>query len=296
MTLVLMFFMYAFLGWLLEVTFYFFKHHRFVNRGVIIGPFVPIYGLSALTLHVLVYRVFDTNVEAFSILQTMIVFVLIGFVTAALELIGGSLLYRFFNARWWDYSSERFNYKGFVSLKYSLIWGGMGTLLFSFFHTPFMYPFLTGLPLSSKRIATYVLGAYFLIDSTLTLFMLFDFKTRIVVIKTRLETLLINTERYMESTKPTQINNARQALRSALYALKNNRPMDEVKTRLEVLKRYLVIGPDNKAKQEYGKIKSIVIKLSTSHLTKAFPNLKIDLKDSTKKDRNTDQKKDDVDE
>ncbi|MGM0435486.1 MAG: putative ABC transporter permease [Bacillota bacterium] len=285
MTFVLMFFTYAFLGWILEVVFYLYKHHKFVNRGFVNGPLVPIYGLSALSLHLLVIRLFDADFSSFNPLRLIIVFVLISLVTSLLELVGGALLYRFFKARWWDYSKERFNYKGFVSLKYSLIWGVMGTILFTFVHVPYIYPYLDALSPTYKRVATYFLGSYLIVDMTLTIFMLFDFKTRIILLKSRLEMLLVNTETYMDAAKTSQITNAKKTLRSALYALKNNRPMGEVRERLDALKRYFAVDSDEKAKQEYGKIRSLLVKLSTSHLTKGFPNLKINLKDNEKKDK-----------
>lgn len=285
MTLMLMFFTYAFLGWLLEVGFYLYKHHKFVNRGFVNGPLVPIYGLSALSLHVLVFRLFDADFTSFNVFYLIIVFVLISLVTSLLELIGGALLYRVFKARWWDYSNEKYNYRGFVCLKYSLMWGVMGTVLFTFVHVPYIYPYLNDLASNYKRIATYFLGSYLIVDTTLTVFMLFDFRTRIMLLKSRLEMLLVNTETYMEAAKTSQVTNARKTLRSALYALKNNRPMGEVKERLEALKRYFVIDSDDKAKQEYGKIRTLLMKLSTSHLTKGFPNLKINLKDNEDKDK-----------
>jgi len=280
MTLVLMFFTYAFLGWLLEVGFYLYKHRKFVNRGFVNGPLVPIYGLSALSLHVIVFRLFDLSTASMNGLILIVIFALISIVTSFLELIGGALLFRVFKARWWDYSNEKFNYKGFVCLKYSLMWGVMGTLLFSFVHVPYIYPNLNALALTYKRIATYFLGSYFIVDTTLTLFMLFDFRSRITLLKSRLEGLLLNTETYMESAKSTQIRYSKKALKSALYALKNNRPMAEIRDRLDVLKSYIANDSDERAKQEFRKIKSLLLKLSKSHLIKGFPNLKINLKDN----------------
>ncbi|MFP4078298.1 MAG: putative ABC transporter permease, partial [Candidatus Izemoplasmataceae bacterium] len=45
------FFTYAFVGWLIEVGFYLYKHKRYVNRGFLTGPLIPIYGFSAVLLH-----------------------------------------------------------------------------------------------------------------------------------------------------------------------------------------------------------------------------------------------------
>lgn len=45
-TYILLFYIYAFFGWIIEVVDMLFKpeYHRFVNRGFLIGPYLPIYG------------------------------------------------------------------------------------------------------------------------------------------------------------------------------------------------------------------------------------------------------------
>lgn len=45
--LMLLFFAYAFLGWCIEVTLKYFQFHRFINRGFLTGPWLPIYGSGA---------------------------------------------------------------------------------------------------------------------------------------------------------------------------------------------------------------------------------------------------------
>ena len=45
--LILLFFAYAFLGWCIEVTLKYFQFHRFINRGFLTGPWLPIYGSGA---------------------------------------------------------------------------------------------------------------------------------------------------------------------------------------------------------------------------------------------------------
>ena len=49
----LTFCVYALIGWLYEVLWYIIVRHRFVNRGVLIGPFLPIYGFGMLILLIL---------------------------------------------------------------------------------------------------------------------------------------------------------------------------------------------------------------------------------------------------
>ena len=51
---ILLFFIYAFLGWCIEVTLKFFRFHRFINRGFLAGPWLPIYGSGATLITILV--------------------------------------------------------------------------------------------------------------------------------------------------------------------------------------------------------------------------------------------------
>lgn len=44
-------------------------------------------------------------------------------ICSAIELFVGLLLEKMFHAKWWDYSNEKFNYKGYICLKISLLWG-----------------------------------------------------------------------------------------------------------------------------------------------------------------------------
>lgn len=46
----IIFCIYAFIGWVYEVSWYLIVEHIFVNRGVLFGPFLPIYGFGILIL------------------------------------------------------------------------------------------------------------------------------------------------------------------------------------------------------------------------------------------------------
>ena len=108
------FFIYAFLGWCCEVIFAAVKEGRFVNRGFLNGPACPIYGFGVITVLMILWGVKDNFVLLFfgSVL-----------LTSVLEYVTGYILEKFFHMRWWDYSSEHFNIKGYVCLKFSILWG-----------------------------------------------------------------------------------------------------------------------------------------------------------------------------
>ena len=58
-TLVLLFMMYSFMGWFMEVMVNLVNRKKFVNRGFLIGPICPIYGWGCLALILLLYLIFQ---------------------------------------------------------------------------------------------------------------------------------------------------------------------------------------------------------------------------------------------
>ncbi|NMA16210.1 MAG: hypothetical protein GX935_03035, partial [Erysipelotrichia bacterium] len=46
--LFILFFIYSVIGWLVEVFFVFLESKKIVNRGFLIGPYLPIYGFGAV--------------------------------------------------------------------------------------------------------------------------------------------------------------------------------------------------------------------------------------------------------
>lgn len=114
------FFVFAFLGWCVEVAYAAVRHHRFVNRGFLGGPVCPIYGLGVLAVYLILSPLRHTWLLLF--LASMLL-------TSVLELSVGFLLDRLFHNKWWDYSQQRCNLFGYICLRFSLIWGVLCTLV-----------------------------------------------------------------------------------------------------------------------------------------------------------------------
>ena len=108
------FFIYAFLGWIAEVVFATLKTGRFVNRGFLNGPVCPIYGVGIAVLVLLFNTIAD---------KWLLLFVCGTVFTSVLEFLTGFFLDKMFHTKWWDYSKEPFNVKGYICLRFSLIWG-----------------------------------------------------------------------------------------------------------------------------------------------------------------------------
>lgn len=111
----LYFLIFSFLGWCAEVTFCFFKHGRFVNRGLARGPVCPIYGIGICLCKVLLGAV-----ENF-ILLTLFAMA----IATVVELGVGFFTHKMLGVRLWDYTGERGNIFGYVCPRFSLIWGVM---------------------------------------------------------------------------------------------------------------------------------------------------------------------------
>lgn len=122
------FFIYAFMGWLLEVIYAMFLKHHFVNRGFLYGPICPIYGFGALILIGSLRKVKGNRILKFII--AVVAFSLFEYIVSyVLEVL--------FNQRWWDYSNDILNLQGRISLLYSLVWGVLGILF-----TEKLHPFV----------------------------------------------------------------------------------------------------------------------------------------------------------
>lgn len=121
----LYFFIYSFIGWVLETIYAFLVLGHFVKRGFLIGPICPIYGFGAVLLILLL-----KNCKGKPLSQ----FLIAGFGFTVFEYVVSYMLEVVFGLRWWDYSEDLFNLQGRVSLAYSIIWGALGILLIEGIH------------------------------------------------------------------------------------------------------------------------------------------------------------------
>lgn len=114
--LFLLFALYSFFGWILEVIFKFVQFKKFVNRGFLIGPFCPIYGFGFLILFFL--SKISNNIFAIFFLSMLFCAFLEYFVSWILEFL--------FRARWWDYSHKKFNINGRICIRNLIFFGLLG--------------------------------------------------------------------------------------------------------------------------------------------------------------------------
>lgn len=124
-----LFYFYCFLGWCVESAWVSIHQRppRFVNRGFLRGPFLPLYGSGAVMMLV-VSAPFQDN------LALTYAAGCIG--ATVLEYITGVTMEALFKVRYWDYSDEPFNFQGQVCLGTSLTWGVLTILMTRVIHKP----------------------------------------------------------------------------------------------------------------------------------------------------------------
>jgi len=170
--LILLFFAYAFLGWCIEVTLKYFQFHRFINRGFLTGPWLPIYGSGAVLITVVIKGLAPLE---FSVGTTFAVsFLLCGF----LEYMTSYVLEKRFHARWWDYSLKPMNLHGRVWIG-NLVLFGLGGVVIVDLINPLLLRLSEHMSLPLREIIAVSLSAVFVADYVMSHFVLKLVKTSV---------------------------------------------------------------------------------------------------------------------
>jgi len=265
------------------VIYSFSKNKRFVNRGFLNGPFVPIYGITVLLVHVLITSLLSSFPD-FSLIDIAALFVLITSVSTLLELLGGAVLFHLFEARWWDYSHLKFNYKGYICLRFSLVWGILGTAVFVFFHSQWVHSNLVAMDTRLLNTLVIALSAVFILDMFFTVLALFNFKSLLRELRRRSESLRKATETMENRFGDEGFQSFRQNLNGFVERVKNHERLSNLKARFERLRQYASSIRHKAANREFETFKKLVRRITGSRLYKAFPEVKIALKDENGKD------------
>lgn len=120
------FFIYAFIGWILEVSFKAMRRGVFVNSGFLNGPYCPVYGFGAVVVLYFLSLVDSSN--------KLVLLIASMFIASLIELITGFVLEKLFHMKWWDYSDKVLNIGGYICLEFSLIWAALCFILYEAIH------------------------------------------------------------------------------------------------------------------------------------------------------------------
>lgn len=150
---------YSFLGWCCEVAFAAVRRGIFVNRGFLNGPVCPIYGFGVLIVLLVLEPVKDNLALLF--FGSMVL-------TSALEFFIGFIMEQFFHDKWWDYSENPFNIKGYICLEFSLVWGAACVLVVDVIH-PMIFKLICAIPEKLSLWLMVFFTAVLIADAVITL-------------------------------------------------------------------------------------------------------------------------------
>lgn len=164
--LFLLFMCYSVIGWFIEVIHVFLSDKKLINRGFLIGPYCPIYGLGGVLTAIILTKYKD---------NVIVLFVMSMFLFAVLEYFTSYLMEKLFKARWWDYSNYRFNLNGRVCLENLILFGLLGCIAVYVTNPCFIWLFSLVSSTTLKTIAI-VLFIFFICDLFLSLKIINSFK------------------------------------------------------------------------------------------------------------------------
>lgn len=154
-TLILLFFAFAFAGWVWEVALHIVTQGMFINRGTMFGPWLPIYGAGGALVLLLLKRLFKSPVATF--LVSMVLCSVIEYFTSwYLEATKG--------VRWWDYSGYFMNLNGRICLEGAVVFG-LGCCAVVYFAGPLLGGLIDRLSSPVQLVLCAVLVALFTTDA-----------------------------------------------------------------------------------------------------------------------------------
>lgn len=141
-------------GWLWEVALHVLLDGELVNRGTMLGPWLPIYGLGGLAAVMLLGR-FAARPPVVCALGMLL--------STGIEYAAGKYLLAVYGRRWWDYSQYPLNIDGLISPLTSLLFG-LGCCAVVYTAAPMLLRTFRRMPYARLRMVCVLLIALFVLD------------------------------------------------------------------------------------------------------------------------------------
>lgn len=159
--ILLFFFAGSIVGWIWEAVFYWCTHSGcsaysilLEYRGVLHGPWAPIYGFGGLLILILGKWLKKHPVNfLFSSMA----------ICGAVEYLTSFILEKAFHARWWDYSDSFLNLNGRICAG-SLLFFGFAGMAVAYFVEPRFYGMTKRIPAGIQKLAAFLLLSLFVAD------------------------------------------------------------------------------------------------------------------------------------
>lgn len=149
----------SFAGWCIETVACSIVQKKLVlNRGFLIGPYCPIYGFAAIFFLFFLKRYYEDPI-------TLFLWSTLG--ASVIEYVTSYVMEKLFNARWWDYSTEKYNVNGRICFKNAIYFGLMG-MFFIYIVDPFLEGLLGQIPYLTLEIVASILFIIFIVDTIIS--------------------------------------------------------------------------------------------------------------------------------
>ena len=231
-TLVLLFTIYSFIGWLSESIYCSILEKRLINRGFLNGPVCPVYGFGALLVLFVLTGLRD---------HLLLLFLTAVVLTSALEYVTALALEKTFHAKYWDYSGQPFNIRGRVCLKNSLMFGGMSVLAVTVIHPTLIALIVRLLPAVQAVLATLLLCAYAL-DTALSTNAMHGLNGKLdelqAILDEKKELIRAATEEKKEALQSSFLEHLEEVTNGRLRMVYESRP--EIKFSFRPIQRRLI--------------------------------------------------------
>ena len=163
---ILIFFIYAVAGWIMESSSISIQNKKFVNRGFLIGPICPIYGYGVVLVSLLLKKYQD---------DIIVTFCMSVIICGLLEYFTSFFMEKLFNARWWDYSQRKFNINGRICLE-NLVLFGVASCFIIYVTNPFIIEKINLIPNSIQQIIISILLVIHITDNIISYKIIFNLK------------------------------------------------------------------------------------------------------------------------
>lgn len=153
-TVVLFFFFFSLIGWVWEVFFYLVNDGEFINRGTMLGPWLPIYGIGGWIIIYLMRPLRKTP---------QLMFIGATLACGSVEYFASWILEKLLKMRWWDYTGYFMNLNGRICLEGVLVFGFAGVTM-TYFIAPVADNLLAKIPKTVRKIICITLAVLFFAD------------------------------------------------------------------------------------------------------------------------------------
>lgn len=162
----MLFIIYSFIGWSIEVVGKLIEKHKFINRGFLVGPICPIYGWGCIAIILLLSKYKSSPI---------VLFLMAIIICSILEYFTSYFMEKLFHVRWWDYTRRKYNINGRICAETMIPFGLLGCLVV-YIVNPIFAGLLNKIPVNTLNIIAIIIFIIYVIDNVVSLSVMFGFK------------------------------------------------------------------------------------------------------------------------